>query len=113
MDVRGDSGTRPLPPRTLNGPETADEGVAANARLTSATAAVLLVLLAVEGATVLRVRSLLTVHVFVGMLLVPPVLVKMGSTAWRFVRYYRGSPAYRRKGLHHCCCGFSGRSWWC
>jgi hypothetical protein len=72
--------------------------VASNARLTGATAAVLLVLLAAEGATVLSVRSLLTLHVFIGMLLVPPVLVKIGSTGWRFVRYYRGSPAYRRKG---------------
>ena len=32
------------------------------------------------------------------MLLIPPVLLKIGSTGWRFVRYYRGSPAYRRKG---------------
>ena len=26
------------------------------------------------------------------------MLLKIGSTTWRFVRYYRGSPAYRRKG---------------
>jgi hypothetical protein len=75
-----------------------DAGVESNARLTAGTAALLLVLLAAEGVTVLRVRSLLTPHVFIGMLLVPPVLVKLGSTGWRFVRYYRGSPAYRRKG---------------
>jgi hypothetical protein len=59
---------------------------------------VLLVLLAAEGITVRRVRALLTPHVFIGMLLIPPVLLKIGSTGWRFVRYYRGSPAYRRKG---------------
>ena len=69
-----------------------------NARLTGSTAAVLLVLLAAEGVTVLRVHALLTPHVFIGMLLVPPVVLKTGSTGWRFVRYYRGSPAYRRKG---------------
>jgi hypothetical protein len=74
------------------------EGVESNSRLTATTAAVLFVLLAVEGITILRVRSLLALHVFVGMLLVPPVLVKLGSTGWRFVRYYRGSPPYRRKG---------------
>src|SRR6516162_11181634 len=73
-------------------------GVEANARLTGSTAAVLLVLLAAEGVTVLSVHSLLTPHVFIGMLLVPPVLLKVGSTGWRFVRYYRGSGAYRRKG---------------
>jgi hypothetical protein len=56
------------------------------------------VLLAAEGVTILRIRVLLTPHVFIGMLLVPPVLLKMGSTIWRFARYYLGDPAYRRKG---------------
>jgi len=73
-------------------------GVEANARLTATAAVVLLVLLAAEGVTVLRIRALLTPHVFIGMLLVPPVLLKMGSTGYRFVRYYAGSPDYRRKG---------------
>jgi hypothetical protein len=73
-------------------------GVEANERLTATTALVLLILLAVEGVTVLQIRPLLTTHVFVGMLLVPPVLVKLSSTVWRFAKYYRGSPNYRRKG---------------
>jgi hypothetical protein len=73
-------------------------GVEANARLTALTGVVLAVLLAVEGITILRVGPLLTLHVFVGMLLVPPVLLKMGSTLWRFGRYYLGSPEYRRRG---------------
>jgi len=73
-------------------------GVEANERLTASTALVLLILLAVEGATVLQVRSLLTLHVFVGMLLIPPVLVKLSSTLWRFAKYYVGSDEYRRKG---------------
>jgi hypothetical protein len=72
-----------------------DQGVESNARLTAMTAAVLL---AVEGVTVLRVHSLLWLHVLIGTALVPPVLLKIGSTGYRFVRYYRGSPAYRRKG---------------
>jgi hypothetical protein len=54
--------------------------------------------LAAEGVTVLRARALLTPHVFIGMLLVPPIALKMGSTGYRFTRYYLGSPAYRRKG---------------
>lgn len=74
------------------------EGVEGNARLTGSAAAVLLVLLAAEGVTILGVRALLTPHVFIGMLLVPPVLLKLGSTTWRFARYYLGSPEYRRKG---------------
>ena len=76
----------------------ADEGVEANARLTGMTAALLLVLLAVEGLTILRIGKLLTLHVVIGMVLVPPVLLKIGSTTWRFGRYYLGSPEYRRKG---------------
>jgi hypothetical protein len=74
------------------------DGPEANARLTASTAVVLLVLLAAEGVTILRIRTLLTPHVFIGMLLVPPILLKMGSTLWRFARYYLGEPAYRRKG---------------
>ncbi len=99
-------GTAWTPPRPDNGsaPRVAplgsgdDPGVESNARLTGLTAAVLFVLFAVEGITVLQIRSLLTPHVFIGMLLVPPILLKMGSTGWRFARYYLGSPAYRRKG---------------
>ena len=90
-------------PTAPPGPETpavgrADAGVESNARLTASTAVVLLVLLVAEGVTILRIHSLLSPHVFIGMLLVPPVVLKMGSTAYRFVRYYQGSPAYRRKG---------------
>ena len=48
-------------------------GVEGNRRLTTATAVLLLVLLAVEGVTILRLRLLLSVHMFVGMLLIPPV----------------------------------------
>jgi hypothetical protein len=32
------------------------------------------------------------------MVLIPPVPLKIGSTGYRFVRCYRGAPAYRRKG---------------
>ena len=73
-------------------------GVAGNARLTGGAAVGLLVLLAVEGATIPFIGSLVGPHVFVGMLLIPPVLLKLGSTGYRFARYYTGSPPYRRKG---------------
>ena len=73
-------------------------GVEGNARLTGSVAAVLLVLLAAEGATLIRVRAFITPHVFIGMLLVPLVLLKIGSTGYRIVRYYTGSLGYRRKG---------------
>ena len=69
-----------------------------NARLTGGVAAVLFVLLAAEGLTILQIRGLLAEHVFIGMVLVPPVLVKTGSTTYRFARYYLGSPEFRHKG---------------
>jgi hypothetical protein len=89
---------RPSPTHARRAPRTRHLGPQANARLTSSTALVLLVLLAIEGITVLRVGSLLTLHVFIGMLLVPPVLVKLASTFWRFAKYYTGSREYREKG---------------
>ena len=73
-------------------------GVEGNARLTSSVAAVIFVVLAVEGVTILRIGPLLSLHVFVGVLLIPIVLVKIASTSWRFAKYYRGDPEYRRKG---------------
>lgn len=80
------------------GTTQSESGVEGNARLTSTTAVVLLVLLAAEGFTLLSVRSMLKPHVFIGVLVIPPVLLKIGSTSYRFVRYYSGAPAYRRKG---------------
>jgi hypothetical protein len=76
----------------------ASAGVAGNARLTGAVAAALLVLLAAEGATIPFIGQLLGPHIFIGMLLIPPVLLKLASTGYRFARYYTGNPAYVRKG---------------
>jgi hypothetical protein len=73
-------------------------GPAGNERLTATTAVVLLVLLAAEGLTIVALRPLLSVHVFLGMLLVPPVGLKLASTGWRFFRYYRGDRAYVLRG---------------
>lgn len=72
-----------------------------NERLTAATGAVLFALLAVEGVTILFLRPLLSVHVFVGALLIPPVLLKLASTGYRFARYYGGAESYRRAGPPH------------
>jgi hypothetical protein len=62
------------------------------------TGAVLLILLAVEGFTILRLGRLLTLHFFLGMMLLGPVALKAGSVTYRFFRYYTGSVPYRRKG---------------
>jgi hypothetical protein len=81
------------------GPASPRSGAAeGNERLTAITGAVLLVLLAAEGFTILSLGQLLTLHFFIGMLLLGPVALKAGSTMYRFIRYYAGSAPYRRKG---------------
>jgi hypothetical protein len=70
----------------------------ANTRLTSLAGVVLFVLLAVQGVTILRIHRLLAAHVVVGLALLGPLAVKLGSTGWRFVRYYSGDAAYGRAG---------------
>jgi len=60
--------------------------------------ALLFVVIAAEGVTVLQVRQTISIHVFIGMLLVPFVLLKLASTTFRFGHYYRGDPAYVKKG---------------
>jgi hypothetical protein len=68
-------------------------GPAGNARLTAWTGAILLVLFLAELITLLDVRGLVDWHVAIGVLLVPPALLKVASTGWRFLRYYtRGRP---------------------
>src|ERR1700759_2880516 len=66
-----------------------------NERLTAAVGLLLLAPILVEVATILLgVHTFMSVHVFVGLALIPPVLLKLGSTAWRFARYYTRSRPY-------------------
>ena len=73
-------------------------GAEGNERLTAMTGAVLLIGLLVECYTILSIGRLLTLHVFLGMLLLGPVTLKAASVLYRFARYYTGSEPYRRKG---------------
>ena len=72
--------------------------VVGNERLTALTGAVLLVLLLVDIVSSASLHALLPIHIFVGVLLAGPLVVKIGSTSYRFLRYYSGSPAYVRRG---------------
>ena len=72
-----------------------------NERLTATTAVVLIVLLLIEGVTILFLRPLLPVHIFVGMLLIPPVVLKLATTGYRMLRYYTGHAAYVDRGPPH------------
>ncbi len=73
-------------------------GTDGNELLTSMTGAVLIVLLAVLGITILRIHQLIWLHLFLGLVLLGPIAMKMASTGYRFVRYYTRNPAYRSKG---------------
>jgi hypothetical protein len=73
-------------------------GVEGNELLTSTAAALLVILLLAEGVTILHLDGLLGAHMFIGLVLIPPVLVKLASVGYRFVRYYTREPAYRAKG---------------
>jgi len=73
-------------------------GTSGNEQLTALTGVVLILLLAALGVTIVRIGGLLNVHMFLGMLLLGPVVLKMASTGYRFVRYYGHDPLYRAKG---------------
>lgn len=73
-------------------------GPAGNAILTAWTGLSLLVLGVAELLTLFDVRGLITWHIAIGALLVPPALVKIGSTGWRILRYYRRNPPYLEAG---------------
>jgi hypothetical protein len=74
------------------------DGAVGNERLTALTGTVLLAGFAVEGFTILSLHGLLTLHIFLGMLLIGPVALKISSTVYRFARYYGGAAPYVRKG---------------
>jgi hypothetical protein len=71
---------------------------ARNQRLTALTGLALLILFTAEVITTLLMGSLFGLHFFLGMLLIGPVCLKIGSTVWRFLRYYTGAEPYVRKG---------------
>jgi hypothetical protein len=76
-------------------------GTSGNEQLTAVAGVLLLVLFAALGITIIRIGQLLWWHLFLGVLLVGPVALKLGSTSYRFTRYYTANPAYRRKGPPH------------
>src|ERR1700759_1887630 len=73
-------------------------GTEGNERLTVVTGALLIVLLAALGGTIVFIGRLLWWHLFLGLVLIGPVALKVASTSYRFMRYYTAEPRYRRKG---------------
>jgi hypothetical protein len=73
-------------------------GPAGNALLTAWTALVLLVGSIAELLTLVDVGGLISWHVAIGALLIPPALMKTATTGWRMLRYYRRQPSYVSAG---------------
>jgi hypothetical protein len=73
-------------------------GIEGNEALTSAAAIVLTALLLAEGVTIIDMGGLRTPHMVIGLVLIPPILVKLGSTGYRFARYYTHARAYVDRG---------------
>src|SRR5262249_14049685 len=69
-----------------------------NERLTALTGAPIYALLALIGVTVLFLQSVLPLHYAIGFVLIPPIVLKLGTTSYRFVRYYMGDRDYRLAG---------------
>ena len=51
-----------------------------------------------ETLTTLSLRSYLPLHIFLGLLLLPPLALKLATTGWRFLRFYTGNKPYRLEG---------------
>ena len=73
-------------------------GPAGNARLTAWAGVLLLGLFAAELVTLADVHGLISWHLVIGALLIPPALVKTATTGWRILRYYTGRRPYRVAG---------------
>ena len=100
------------PPRVINdvwasatGQEHRDDpalagsgGPAGNARLTAWIGLILLVLFVGELVTLIDVRQLVSWHIAIGILLIPPALAKTATTSWRIFRYYTGVRPYHQGG---------------
>jgi hypothetical protein len=100
------SGRRPAP-RSRRRPATSEPvrsrrlvagGTDGNERLTTLTGVLLFALTAAIGVTIIWIGQLMWLHLFLGLLLLGPLALKLASTGYRFVRYYTGNEAYRRKG---------------
>ena len=71
---------------------------AANERLTATIGVLVVAPVIVEVASVLLgVHTFMSLHVFVGLALIPPLLLKLASTGWRFARYYTRRCSSRRR----------------
>jgi hypothetical protein len=84
--------------RTASSGSLLGGGPRGNELLTTANGAILIVMLAALGVTILFIGPLISEHLFLGLALLGPLALKLASTGYRFVRFYRGDRAYVCKG---------------
>lgn len=72
--------------------------VVRNERLTGIAGTILFILIVSQLVITANLHSLLSVHIFVGILLSGPLLIKMCSTGFKFLLYYAGNPAFVKHG---------------
>lgn len=72
--------------------------VIANEHLTALTGAWLFLLFVALAITVLFIGALLPAHFLIGFMLVPPLALKLYSTSYRFVRYYKHDRDFQNAG---------------
>jgi len=80
------------------GGEGGTDPAARNRRLTALTGAAIYLLLVALAVTIVDIRRFLVAHYLVGFLLIPPLALKLGSTGYRFARYYLGDQRFRLAG---------------
>lgn len=94
----GDAQPLVVLPRVSLGQRIRGGGTEGNERLTVITGLLLIVLFAALGVTIVFIGQLLWLHLFLGLVLVGPVMLKLASTGYRFMRYYTHDAPYRLKG---------------
>ena len=92
--ARRDAGPRGQAPRGLLA-----GGTEGNSLLSTAAGALLLVLLSALGVTIVAIHPLIDEHLFIGMLLIGPLALKLGSVGYRFAQFFAGNPRYRERGV--------------
>ncbi|ACU53570.1 hypothetical protein Afer_0616 [Acidimicrobium ferrooxidans DSM 10331] len=76
----------------------ASRRVRAVARIMSLLGVVLFVGLAIEGVTILFIGQLISIHILIGMVLIPVMGYKIIVATYRFAMYYLGVSDFKRAG---------------
>lgn len=69
-----------------------------NKQMTAIAGTMLFILIIIELIITANLGGLISEHIFVGVLLTGPLVVKMCSTGYRFFRYYTKSPEFLKAG---------------